>query len=111
MKKIKSAGSNNATVWAALFGLVLLLFFNIVTCHLYEHQALHQKAQPSIKRNHSSRRLLLVKTAAAAAAAANDVQTKGYYLKGNTKTQQPKKAVEASLRRAPCSVPNPTQNK
>ncbi|KAK7278831.1 hypothetical protein RJT34_23869 [Clitoria ternatea] len=83
-------------VLAAMLALVLVHFLVLSTL------CLHHEQSHSRETSVMSRKLLL-------SLSFDSVSTSISKLSGNKK--QPKKAVEPSLRKAPSSVPNPTQNK
>ncbi|KAK9156529.1 hypothetical protein Scep_003103 [Stephania cephalantha] len=81
---------------------LLSLFLFLILCSFL---CSHSRTKTSITEgNHHSRRLLASATSFSADNLSN-------YWKAKTKDHQPKKAVETSLRKAPHSAPNPTQNK
>jgi hypothetical protein len=94
------------TILGALF--VLLLLFEILLCSsfclCYEEQIID--IFPSREGSRSRRLLLNIPKAehASVSASTSTIST-------GTMNDQPKKAVESSLRKAPPSVANPTQNK
>ncbi|OMO55180.1 hypothetical protein COLO4_36151 [Corchorus olitorius] len=92
---------NSSINFTAFFALFLLQIFFIMSsnslslCH-------GEVIIPPGERNHIPRKLLVSSMATFPAA--------GHNSKLNGAMKEPKKAVEPSLRKAPPSVPNPTQN-
>ncbi|PRQ44497.1 hypothetical protein RchiOBHm_Chr3g0479931 [Rosa chinensis] len=94
------------TTLSALFALILLIEILLCSsfCLCHEEQIIH--VFPSRERSFSRRLLLNVPQAASVS-----VRSTSTTLGTRAMEDQPKKAVESSLRKAPPSVANPTQNK
>ncbi|KAF9587693.1 hypothetical protein IFM89_004525 [Coptis chinensis] len=95
--------SSSAVSLAALFALALLLLLHMFVCSFYGYEETTEEMKIN---QYPSRKLLRVMTSAS-----NDVEMKYHHLTRETTKDRTKKAVETSLKIAPPSIPNPTQNK